>query len=298
MVTLNAKSVRRFGAALALQLLIAPFMTPMACAATHGKVLVVLSSAAQLELRNGVNYPAGYYLDELEVPLHKLIDAGFTPVFANPKGNAVSFDPASNDKLFFEGDDSARASAVKYLAGIADLQHPKTLSTVLKDGTKEYVGVFIPGGFSPMQDLIQDPTLGKILQTFHTSGRPTGVICHGPVALLSTLPDPAAFTKAMAASDWAAASKLAAGWTYAGYRLTVFSSTEERAVEGKGNQLGGEVRFYAADALAQAGAHVDRVGVWGVNVIEDREVVSGQQPFSSQAFGDAFVARLKSAPIR
>jgi hypothetical protein len=27
-------------------------------------------------------------------------------------------------------------------------------------------------------------------------------------------------------------------------------------------------------------------------VIEDRELVSGQQPFSSDAFGDVFVARL------
>ncbi len=77
--------------------------------------------------------------------------------------------------------------------------------------------------------------------------------------------------------------------------MTVFSSGEEKMIEGPGSQLGGSVQFYAADALAQAGAHVDRVGAWGVNVIEDRELVSGQQPFSSEAFGEAFVAKLKAA---
>lgn len=99
----------------------------------------------------------------------------------------------------------------------------------------------------------------------------------------------------MAAGDYTAANKLATDWPYAGYHLTVFSSEEERVVEGAGNQLGGRVRFYVADALAQAGAHVDGVRLWGVNVVEDRELVSGQQPFSSDAFGDAFVANLKAA---
>jgi len=30
-----------------------------------------------------------------------------------------------------------------------------------------------------------------------------------------------------------------------------------------------------------------------VNVVEDREVISGQQPFSSEAFAKAFVAKLE-----
>ena len=215
-----------------LALMTSSYSAMPASAADSGKVLVILSSASQLELRDGK-----------------------TP----------------------------------------GLQHPKTLSAILKQGTADYVGVFIPGGHAPLQDLVQEKTLGDILVTFHATARPTGLICHGPTALLSTVSDPVAFRKAMVAGDFTAASKLAAGWPYAGYRLTVFSSGEEHAIEGQGNQLGGSVQFYAADALAQAGAHVDRIGAWGVNVVEDRELVSGQQPFSSDAFGDAFVAKLKAA---
>jgi putative intracellular protease/amidase len=282
--------------ALSTALLLSAVTLPAtAFAQEHGKVLVILSSAHQLELRDGKSYHTGYYLDELEIPLRKIVDAGYTPVFADPKGDDPSFDPVSNDKMFYGGNEAARADAVKYVEGIKELHHPKTLAAILAEGTSDYVGIFIPGGHAPMQDLSQDETLGKILTSFHTSGRPTGIICHGPTALLSTLTDPVAFRKAMVAGDFNAAAKLAAGWPYAGYRLTVFSSGEEHAIEGQGNQLGGSVQFYAADALAQAGAHVDRIGAWQVNVVEDREVVSGQQPFSSDAFGDAFVAKLNAA---
>jgi putative intracellular protease/amidase len=278
-----------------LVLLAASLGAMSASAADGGKVLVILSSADQLELRDGKTYHTGYYLDELEIPLRKIVDAGYTPVFANPKGNAVSFDPVSNDKVFFGGDEAVRAAAVKFLEEIKDLQHPKTLAAIGGEGTSDYVGILIPGGHAPMQDVSQEKTLGPILMSFHTTGRPTGIICHGPTALLSTLADPVAFRKAMISGDFTAASKLAVGWPYAGYRLTVFSPGEEHAIEGQGHQLGGSVQFYAADALAQAGAHVDRLAAWKVNVIEDRELVSGQQPFSSDAFGDAFVAKLKAA---
>lgn len=137
-------------------LLSASFLTPLAQAADHGRVLVILSSSQQLELRDGKTYRTGYYLDELEIPLHKIIDAGYRPVFANPKGNAVTFDPVSNDKVFFDGDDALRAQAVAFLAALPELQHPKTFSTILKEGTGGYLGVFIPGGFAPMEDLVTD----------------------------------------------------------------------------------------------------------------------------------------------
>jgi len=279
-------------------LLSASDVTTLVQAADRAKVLVILSSSQQLELRDGKSYRTGYYLDELAIPLRKIMDAGYTPVFANPAGNAVTFDPMSNDKMFFGGDDGTRAQTVKFLEGIPELRHPKTFAAILKEGTSNYAGVFVPGGFAPMQDLVKDRSLGDILMTFHANARPTGVLCHGPAALLATVSDPPAFSKGMTSGDYNAASKLAADWPYAGYHLTVFSSAEERAIEGADNQLGGWVQFYVADARAQAGAHLDQVARWEVNVVNDRELVSGQQPFSSDAFGDAFVAKLKAVGQR
>lgn len=261
-----------------------------ASAQSKGKVLVVMSSGHQLDLKHGKSYETGYYLNEFVVPYRELIAAGYEPVIANPKGDMPVMDKNSNNKLFFGGDDTARAEALSYAGTIDQLKHPKTLASVVKDGTSDYVGLFIPGGHAPMVDLLKDRNLGKILVGFHESGRPTGIICHGPIVLLSALPDPDAFIASMVAND-GKASALAAGWPYAGYRVTIFSTGEEQALEGAGG-LGGDVRFYPVNALAEAGAHVDTVANWRSNVIVDRELITGQQPMSAPAFGDALVAKL------
>jgi putative intracellular protease/amidase len=262
-------------------------------AQSKGKVLVVMSSANQLELKDGKQYKTGFYLNEFEVPYKKLIEAGYTPVIANPKGDTPAMDANSNNKMFFGGDDNARAEALKYVQGIDQLKHPKTLASVVAEGTDGYVGLFIPGGHAPMVDLIQDKNLGIILTSFHNSGRTTGIICHGPIVLLSTLSDSVAFQKALIAAD-GSASSLAKNWPYAGYHVTIFSTGEEEALEGP-NGLGGYVRFYPVNALAEAGAHVDTFTNWHPNVVVDRELITGQQPMSAEEFGNTLVAKLDAS---
>jgi putative intracellular protease/amidase len=263
-----------------------------ASAQSRGKVLVVMSSANALDLRDGKKYSTGYYLNEFVVPYRKLIDAGYTPVIANPKGDLPVMDANSNNKMFFGGDDAARGEALKYAQSLEQLKHPKTLASVVAEGTNEYVGLFIPGGHAPMADLLKDRNLGKILVSFHTSGRPTGIVCHGPIVLLSALPDPDAFIASLIAGD-GKANSLAAGWPYAGYRVTIFSTGEEQQLEGP-NGLGGNVQFYPVNALAEAGAHVDTVANWHSNVVVDRELITGQQPMSAPEFGDVLVKQLNA----
>lgn len=269
------------------------FAMPLSASAqSKGKVLVVMSSAHQLALRDGKSYATGYYLNEFVVPYRKLVEAGYEPVIANPKGDLPVMDVNSNNKMFFGGDDAARASAEQYAQSLGQLKHPKTLASIAAEGTGGYVGLFIPGGHAPMADLLKDRNLGQILASFHQSGRPTGIICHGPVVLLSALRDPDVFLASMAAND-GKANALAAGWPYAGYRLTVFSTGEEQQLEGPSG-LGGNVQFYPVNALAEAGAHVDSVANWHSNVIVDRELITGQQPMSAPEFGDVLVRQLNA----
>jgi putative intracellular protease/amidase len=254
------------------------------------KVLVVMSSANTLALKDGKTYATGYYLNEFVVPYRKLVDAGYEPVIANPKGDRPVMDVNSNNAMFFGGDDAARADALKFAEGLAALDHPKTLASVVAEGTQGYAGLFIPGGHAPMADLLKDKNLGKILTGFHDTGRPTGIVCHGPVVLLSLLPDTDAFIASMIAGD-GKASSLNAGWPYAGYRMTVFATGEEQALEGPSG-LGGNVQYYPVNALAEAGARVETIANWHSNVVVDRELITGQQPMSAPAFGDALVAKL------
>jgi putative intracellular protease/amidase len=260
---------------------------------SRGRVLVVLSAAHELDLREGTTYPTGYYLNELAVPLRKIVDAGYTPVFANPNGQQPKMDDYSNHARFFGGDDAKRADALSFVQSFDDLRRPKTLSSVAKAGTRDFVGLFLPGGHAPMQDLYKDRDLGSILREFHETNRPTGIICHGPIALLSTLPEPEKFEQALIADDAAALKALSQNWPYAGYRLTVFSTAEEKLVEA--SRMQGHVRFYPDHALAKAGATIDNVAPWQSHVVEDRELLTGQQPFSDHAFGDALVTKLNVA---
>ena len=255
-----------------------------------GKVLVVMSSANALDLKGGKTYSTGYYLNEFVIPYRKLVEAGYEPVIANPKGDLPVMDANSNNAMFFGGDDAARADALKFAEGLGLLKRPKTLASVVAEGTEGYVGLFIPGGHAPMVDLLKDRNLGKILTSFHDTGRPTGIVCHGPIVLLSALPDPDAFIASMIAGD-GKASSLNAGWPYAGYRLTVFATGEEQALEGPSG-LGGNVQYYPVNALAEAGARVETIANWHPNVVVDRELITGQQPMSAPAFGDALVAKL------
>jgi putative intracellular protease/amidase len=267
-------------------------VTPM----SDGKVLVVMSSANTLDLKDGKTYSTGYYLNEFVVPYRKLIEAGYEPVIANPKGDRPVMDVNSNNAMFFGGDDAARADALKFAEGLAALDHPKTLASVVAEGTHGYVGLFIPGGHAPMADLLKDRNLGKILTSFHDTGRPTGIVCHGPIVLLSALPDPDAFIASIIAGD-GKASSLNAGWPYAGYRLTVLATGEEQALEGPSG-LGGNVQYYPVNALAEAGARVETIANWHPNVVVDRELITGQQPMSAPAFGDALVAKLNESVKR
>ncbi|NWE67802.1 type 1 glutamine amidotransferase domain-containing protein [Pseudomonas gingeri] len=259
------------------------------------KVLVVMSGADHLSLREGGRYKTGYFLNELAVPLKQLIDHGYVPVFASPDGKTPVMDENSNNPMFFAGDETKRQEALTLVRSQQGLGHPQKLSAVLKEGVDGFAGVFIPGGHAPMEDLSRDKTLGHILMAFHEEQKPTGIICHGPVALLSALPDPGAFQQAIIDGDTTHQAKLIKGWSYSGYRLTAFSTAEEQQIEGAGKQLGGNVRFYAADALAKAGARVETGEAWKSKVVVDRELVTGQQPFSDESFGRAFIARLEQS---
>ena len=132
-----------------------------ASAASKGKVLVVMSSANSLDLKDGKKYSTGYYLNEFVVPYRKLVEAGYEPVIANPKGDVPVMDPNSNNKMFFGGDEAARADAYKYAQGVDLLKRTKTLASVVAEGTSGYVGVFVPGGHAPMVDLLTTRTSAR-----------------------------------------------------------------------------------------------------------------------------------------
>lgn len=268
--------------------------------AFQGKVLVVLSSAKALTLKDGVQHATGFYMNELGVPLQALIKAGFEPVYVNPQGNQPAMDVSSDKPALFAS--AAEYNAVKELLKNPKLAHPQKLSAIAAGDLNQYVGIFVPGGHAPMEDLWKDASLGKILRHFHSKNQPTALICHGPIALLSTLNKPEELGKALEASHSASdkdTKKTAAEkpvtskelWTYQGYRMTVFSDAEEKPNEP--TALGGYMKFYPEDALRAAGAKLQIAPAKKSKVVQDRELITGQNPFSDKELAAAFLKALK-----
>lgn len=233
-----------------------------------GTVLVVLSAKTHLTMAEGNLHPTGYFLSELAVPAQQLEAAGYKLIFATPGGVAPRMDAVSDDAKWFDNDvvqlEAARAFVGDRLKPGA-VVHLETLS---ERDLERFDGVMFPGGHAPMEDLARDAGVALALRHFHQHGKPTGLICHGPAALLAT-----------------------EAFLYRGYRMTAFSTAEERQEEDAGH-LDGHVPFYLDQALAARGAIVEVGAPWVSQAVRDRELVTGRNPFSDQAFADLFLEAL------
>lgn len=261
---------------------------------TKGTVLVVGSNATQIEIRGGGAGPTGQYLNETIVPVMTLVDAGYTVVLATPNGKKPHIDEVSDSAQHFGGDEQAYQRARAFFARDASMNEVRTLRSMLEEGLENYAGIFVPGGQAPVVDLMQDAELGEILRHFHGLKKPTAFLCHGPIASLAALPNAKQFRAALIAGDRAKASEHAKGWQYAGYNMTVFSASEEKPIEE--NILHGKLYFTMPDALQTAGGHVSTNPVdFEPNVIEDRELITGQNPRSDHPLAAKLVAALNRA---
>jgi len=254
---------------------------------SKGKVLVVMSNAEKVKLKEGKTAPVGFFLNEFAIPVQALMDAGYEIVVVTPEGKKPVMDLDSNDPMFFDNDKKKRDEALKLADRVLNKKSINNLKMVANGNLDQYVAIFVPGGHAPIVDLMVDPNLGKILKHFHEKAKPTAMICHGPAAVLSTLQDPAKFRTLLAAGDQEAAKKLTSNWIYNGYKMTILSNDEEKDAEK--NKLKGNLEFYVEDAIKVAGANVENKGVKENNVVEDRELITGQNPSSDHDLGKTLV---------
>jgi putative intracellular protease/amidase len=257
-----------------------------------GKVLVLVSSGHGLPLKDGKVYAgAGYYLNELTVPVRALMKEGYEITFSNPKGNTPQLDVNSAVAQFFGGDEARLQDYLKFRDSLTGLKNPTRIVDVIASGLDQYDAVFVPGGHGPMIDLLDDPDAGTVMRHFHQTSKPTAVLCHGPISLLSALPNSKEVAGALAAGDAAGARAKAQGWIYSGYKMTIFSTAEEQQREPL--EIGGKVLFYPDFALRTAGGDVSVVAPWQSYVLQDRELISGQNPFSDEALLKLLLPALK-----
>lgn len=275
------------------KLAVAAMLGIAAYSAHAANVLVVLSDSDHLDLKDGKVFATGFYLNELMQPVKAMLDAGHQVTFATPEGNAPTMDATSADKMYFNGDEKAMRDyrALLDKLQITSRSHSSviSLSRVEQVGYGHFDAVYVPGGHAPMQDLLTSPAVGRLLADFHARGKTTALVCHGPIALLSTLPDAQGFARKLASGN---ASGSYPKWIYAGYRMTVISNAEEE--QAKGLLGGGVMKFYPQTALQQAGGIYSSNEVpFTAHMVTDRELITGQNPASALDVAGEMLKRLK-----
>lgn len=261
---------------------------------SKGKVLLIGSNATRIEIQGGGWHATGQYLNETVIPALAVIAAGYEVVLATPNGSKPPIDTASNTAAHFGNDEAAYEQAKSFWANDPSMNQPRTLRAVIAEGLDQFAGVFVPGGHAPVVDLMQDAELGVILRHFHEAAKPTALLCHGPIAVASAMEHAREFRAALIAGDAAKAKEWAEGWQYAGYKMTVFSNSEEKVVEE--HLLKAKLYFNVVDALETAGGELTTSQIdFEPHVVVDRELITGQNPSSDHPIAAKFVEALDRA---
>ncbi|KAJ6599119.1 class I glutamine amidotransferase-like protein, partial [Mycena vulgaris] len=217
----------------------------------------------------------GWYLPEAAHPYYVLAPH-VTIDFASPAGPNPPVDEGSV-QMFAEDEE-----CIKFLADETVKSKLATAKKLSDVSAKDYDAIFYVGGHGPVIDLAVDPVNIKLASEarifllcspwapFYQAGKITSAVCHGPAALVGV-------TDAQGKS------------IFAGKSTTGFSNVEEIQVDKVK-----DVPFLLEDKIISLGGKYDKaVDPWGVKVIVDGNLYTGQNPASAGALGQAILKALK-----
>lgn len=234
-----------------------------------GRVLAVVTSHDEL---GETGYPTGWWVSELAHPYLALTNAGYEVDVASPRGGHAPIDAWSDPN-----DDAAQTPADFVSTGFLenDITRAKIVDTFALsevDG-HDYDAVFLVGGYGAVYDFPENDDIVRIAREVWEGDGVVGSICHGAAALPS-----------LVGGDGAS---LVAGRT-----VTGFSKVEDKEVE---STLGAEfLDRYVEDHIREAGGEYVSGEPFQPFAVtsEDGRLVTGQQQFSGEAFGEQLVAAL------
>ncbi len=223
------------------------------------KILLVLTSHSQL---GDTGMKTGFWLEEFAAPYYVFKDANADIVLASPNGGQPPLDPKS-DEPDFQTDATARFKED------SDAQAALANTVRLVDiSPDDYDAIFYAGGHGPLWDLAEDHHSIALIEAMYASGKPVAAVCHAPAVLRHTK-----------AADGSALVK--------GKSVTGFSNSEEDAV-----QLSAVVPFSLEDELKSKGASYSKADDWHPYAITDGNLITGQNPASSEQVAKAVLEKL------
>lgn len=221
-------------------------------------LLIVVTSADMLPSGR----PTGLWLSEFAIPFTMLTQAGVKVTVASPKGGAVPLDPWTKPKA---------SDQQKWPGALQALSATKRLDQVNAEG---FDAIFIPGGHGPLMDMTNNLELNRLIESFDRAGKPIAAVCHGPAALLN-------------------ARNAAGEPLIKGRKVTGFTNTEERLAF-----LSDDVPYLLENAMKERGAVFESAALpFASHVVRDGNLITGQNPRSAKAIGEAIGQALQSPSV-
>lgn len=213
------------------------------------KILMILTSHDQL---GETGNKTGFWLEEFASPYYVFKDANAEITLASPAGGQPPLDPKSDEPDF-------QTDATRRFKNDAEAQEALANTLKLADiSSDDFDAVFYPGGHGPLWDLAENSSSINLIESMYAAGKPVAAVCHAPAVL-----------KNVKNAD---GSPLVRGKS-----VTGFSNSEEDAV-----QLTEVVPFLLEDELKAKGANYSRTDDWHPYTITDGNLVTGQNPASSE----------------
>jgi putative intracellular protease/amidase len=234
------------------------------------KILFIVTGATYWVLRDGTRYATGYWAEEFANPYKILTDAGHEVVVATPNGVTPNVDMMSLRPGMVGGEKEA-LELEAIIRSAEAMRRPLKLSDVRLE---DYDAVYLPGGHGPMADLAFNADVGRLLTAQLASGNPLFIVCHGPASMLAT--------------------RIHGVSPFKGYRVTGFTNEEEEAV-GVASRA---TWLLETDLKEKVGVNFSRGEIWKPYMVEDRNLVTGQNPASAAVLARRLLEVLKSGDSR
>ncbi|MEP0266338.1 type 1 glutamine amidotransferase domain-containing protein [Dokdonia sp.] len=228
----------------------------------RGKILAIVTSTDKM---GSSDKSTGYELTELSRAYYVFKANGFEVDIASPLGG--------KPPVIIDDDDMGAFDYAFLNDSIAQYKanHTIPVEDIIPD---EYEAVFFAGGKGAMFDFPDNKAIQSIIRTYYQSNKVVGAVCHGPAALVHvTLDNGRPLLE----------NKMVSG----------FTNDEELLLIPDAKSI---FPFLLQDKIVAQGARLNKGDMYLEKVSHDKNLVTGQNPWSTWVLAETMIKQLGYTP--
>lgn len=228
----------------------------------RGKILAVVTST---DIMGSSNKSTGYELTELARAYYVFKANGFEVDIASPLGGKspviIDDDDMGPFDFAFLNDNDAQYKT----------SHTIPINKVIGE---DYEAIFFAGGKGAMFDFPENKSIQKIVRNYYESNKVVGAVCHGPAALVNV--------------------RLNNGRPLLENKsVSGFTNDEELLLISDAKSI---FPFLLQDKMIAEGANFNEGAMYLENISYDKNLVTGQNPWSTWVLAETMIKQLGYSP--